>query len=102
MFKIRWKKKDRSTQPPDPTKSVSRGVLLAAVMLNRWQEQLAQCATAVPGQRTVLATLIEAKLNPSLSALIEHAKTHGLITDEEAADLIAGRVRAFHELKEVV
>ena len=102
MFKIRWKKKGQPTKPADPTKSVVRGVLVAAVMHRLWQEQLVQCATAVPAQRAVLTPLIEAALTPSLSFLIEHARTHGLITDEEAADLIAGRVRAVEGFKEVV
>lgn len=102
MFKIKWKKKDRQTQSADPARSVARGALLAAVMYQRWQEQLSQIATAVPAQRAVLAPLVEAALTPSLPFLIEHAKNNELITAQEAGDLIAGRVRAFHELKEVV
>ena len=42
MFKIRWKKKARPTQPADPTKTLAHSVLEAAVLHTRWQEMLGQ------------------------------------------------------------
>ena len=93
MFTIRRKKKD--IQAADPTKSIAHSVLKAAVLHRRWQETLVQCAAAVPNQRAALTPLIEAGLTPSVSVLIEHARQHGLITEEQAAELSRGHVEAF-------
>lgn len=102
MFKIRWKKKDRQTQPADPTKSIAHSVLKAALLHRHWQETLVQCAMAVPNQRAALAPLIVATLTPSLAVLIEHAREHKLITAQEAMDLTNGHVGTFDlRLKEV-
>lgn len=98
MFKIRRKKKDQPTQDvqvADQAKLVAHAILKAVVMLLRGQESLKEYSAAFPSHRPALTQLIEAALTPPVPFLIEHARQHGLITDEEAGELIQGRPRAF-------
>lgn len=97
MFKLKRKKTHSqpgvspASGPTVAAEFTARSLLSNAAVLLRWQGLLAQYPLT-PGQRAAYAPLIEAQLTPSLSALIEHAETQGLITCEEAATLRGGQV----------
>ena len=101
MFKIRRKPKHKSiVQAEDPSNTIAHWVLKAAVLHSGFQKLLVQYVEAVPTRKPALSPLIEAALNPSLPLLIAHATQHGIVTEEQATELIQGRVRSFELLKE--
>ena len=82
----------RAPAPLLTTNSTASSLLNSAALLLRWQGLLAQYQSFTPDQRAAFDSLLEAQLVPSLSTLIEHAETHGIITLKEAASLRGGQV----------
>lgn len=95
MFKIRKKKK--GAQPMEQDLQPMEGVVLtvltllsAVTTLLRCQVILAQYQSSLPNLRDAFAPLVETQPTVPLATLVEHAKRHALITDEQAVQLLSG------------
>ena len=98
MFKIKLRKKKNSQPEVSPASvpllsanCVANSLLSSAAIFLRWQGLLGQYPLT-PDQRRAYAPLLEIELNPTLTNLIEHVETHGVITFQEAVKLRGGGV----------
>lgn len=98
MFKIRrWKmfetcKPTRVERLNQVHADLSRGILNVTRFIPLFQREIERFKLHLSSEElTTIGPLLRLELTPSFQQLVTHAESHGLITHQEAIDLLSGK-----------
>ncbi|NOT94984.1 MAG: hypothetical protein HOP00_01560 [Nitrospira sp.] len=98
MFKIRRRKNieaRKSVRIEDFNEAhaaLVRGILNTTRFIPLYQREVEQFKSHLSGEELIIiGPLLHLTLNPTFPELVTHAENHGLITHQEALDLLSGK-----------